>query len=138
MSASVTSISSTPSSAGSTAGATLGMGSDEFMLLLLARLRNQNPLEPMEDKDFLGQVAQLNTLQELQKVNNTLKSFSISSQLADAADLIGKVVGYRGDDGLLHEGQVSSASLSAEQVLVWMTGQSIPLSQVLHVRAADA
>lgn len=45
---------------------------EQFMQLLLAQLRNQNPLEPMDNSEFMGQMTQLNSLQELQKMNDSL------------------------------------------------------------------
>jgi flagellar basal-body rod modification protein FlgD len=61
------------SSASQTAGASVpGVDGSAFMEVLLAQLRHQNPLEPMDDKELIGQMAQLNSLQELQKINTTL------------------------------------------------------------------
>ncbi len=48
--------------------------SGAFMKMLLAQLRHQNPLEPMDDKEMIGQMTQLNSLQELQKINSTLQT----------------------------------------------------------------
>jgi flagellar basal-body rod modification protein FlgD len=52
----------------------LSMDGGEFMMILLAQLRNQNPLEPMDDKQMIAQMAQLNSLQELQKINASLST----------------------------------------------------------------
>lgn len=60
-----------PSTAAATPAAQPVMG-EQFMQLLLAQLRNQNPLEPMENSEFMGQMTQLNSLQELQKMNDSL------------------------------------------------------------------
>jgi flagellar basal-body rod modification protein FlgD len=60
-------------SASQTADASVpGVDGSAFMEVLLAQLRHQNPLEPMDDKELIGQMAQLNSLQELQKINATL------------------------------------------------------------------
>ena len=53
-----------------------GMDGDAFMMILLAQLRNQNPLEPMDDKELIGQMTQLNSLEELKKINTTLNSLT--------------------------------------------------------------
>lgn len=50
------------------------MDGGEFMMILLAQLRNQNPLEPMDDKQMIAQMAQLNSLEELQKINASLST----------------------------------------------------------------
>jgi flagellar basal-body rod modification protein FlgD len=49
-----------------------GVDGSEFMQILLAQLRHQNPMEPMDDKELIGQMTQLNSLQELQKISATL------------------------------------------------------------------
>jgi flagellar basal-body rod modification protein FlgD len=51
-----------------------GMDSGAFMQVLLAQLRHQNPLEPMNDQQMIGQMAQLNSLEELQKINSSLET----------------------------------------------------------------
>jgi len=50
-----------------------GMGSSEFMMILLTQLRHQNPLEPMDDRELISQMTQLNSLEELKKINTTLE-----------------------------------------------------------------
>ncbi len=49
------------------------MDANAFMLVLLAQMRHQNPLEPMDDKEMIAQMTQLNSLQELQKIRLTLE-----------------------------------------------------------------
>ncbi|MGB9640208.1 MAG: flagellar hook assembly protein FlgD [Anaerolineales bacterium] len=46
-----------------------GFDANAFMMILLAQLRNQNPLEPMDDKELIGQMTQLNSLEELKKIS---------------------------------------------------------------------
>jgi len=45
------------------------LGQDEFMKILVAQLRNQDPLTPMEDKDFISQMAQFSTLEQMESLN---------------------------------------------------------------------
>lgn len=59
-----------------------GMGGDEFMTILLAQMRHQNPLEPMDDKELISQMTSLNSLSELQKINATLMMLVQSIQYA--------------------------------------------------------
>jgi flagellar basal-body rod modification protein FlgD len=51
-----------------------GVDNGEFMALLLTQMRNQNPLEPMDDNQMIAQMAQLNSLSELQKINANLEA----------------------------------------------------------------
>lgn len=52
-----------------TASGLSGFDANAFMMILLAQLRNQNPLEPMDDKELIGQMTQLNSLEELKKIS---------------------------------------------------------------------
>jgi flagellar basal-body rod modification protein FlgD len=72
----VSSISSSTGAGGRQAASNAGLSALDggaFMEVLLAQLRHQNPLQPMDDKDLIGQMAQLNSLQELQKINSALE-----------------------------------------------------------------
>lgn len=58
---------------------------EQFLVLLTVQLSTQNPLEPMSDRDFFAQLAQLGTVQGLDSVNGTLEA-------SQTASLIGKTV----------------------------------------------
>ncbi len=58
---------------------------DTFLRLLTVQLANQNPLEPMNDRDFFAQMAQLGTVQGMDKLNK-------SAEITQAAGMLGKQV----------------------------------------------
>lgn len=58
---------------------------ETFMRLLVVQLTNQNPLEPMSDRDFFAQMAQLGQVEGLNNVQDSL-------DMTQAASLIGKNV----------------------------------------------
>lgn len=111
-----------------------GMGSDAFMQLLLVQLRNQNPLEPMQDKDLMAQITQLNSLQELQKINTGLQTLSKSNQLTEAAGLIGKQVEVETSVGQSQTGLVTGVSLVKGEVLLWLGDKTYPLEALVTVK----
>ncbi len=55
-------------------GGLSGFDANAFMAILLAQLRNQNPLEPMDDKELIGQMTQLNSLEELKKISRGIET----------------------------------------------------------------
>lgn len=59
-----------------------GFDANAFMAILLVQLRNQNPLEPMDDKDLIAQMAQLNSLEELKKISAGIETLIQLSQAA--------------------------------------------------------
>jgi len=66
-----------------------GLGKDAFFKLLMTELTNQNPLSPMESKDFVSQLTQFSSLEQLNSLNNTLASLGEIYLLSQAAQFIG-------------------------------------------------
>lgn len=84
------------------------MGKDEFLRLFVTRLQNQDPLSPMQDEDFIAQMAQFSSLEQLYNMNQNLQSAlttngqlsqSISNTMSTA--LIGRTVCVSTDQVLL-------------------------------------
>ena len=63
-----------------------------FMSLLVAQLRNQDPLSPATNEDFIAQLAQLETLDESKKMSNSLAAIVSTQEFSSASTLIGKSV----------------------------------------------
>ncbi|MBI3186448.1 MAG: flagellar hook assembly protein FlgD [Gammaproteobacteria bacterium] len=80
------------------------LGQDEFLELMTTQLRNQDPMEPMDNGEFLAQIAQFGTVNG---VNELLVSFQDlaanlqSSQALQASNLIGHQVLVEHDEGYL-------------------------------------
>jgi flagellar basal-body rod modification protein FlgD len=64
----------------STTGSKQQIDSTEFMTLLVTQLQNQDPMNPMDQQAFMGELAQIQSVSELQKIGDTLTS--IKTQLA--------------------------------------------------------
>ncbi len=47
------------------------MGRDQFLHILMTQLANQNPLEPLQDKDFIAQMAQFSSVETMQEMSKT-------------------------------------------------------------------
>src|SRR4051794_10049131 len=87
-----TTTTGTNSKTSSALGAAAGMGKDDFMQLLIAQLKNQDPMKPMEDKDFVTQLAQFSSLEASEKITQQMEELTGSQMLVQAATLIGKQV----------------------------------------------
>lgn len=71
------------------------LGKNEFMDLMIAQLKNQNPLEPQDNGEFISQLAQFSSLEEMQKlsgsVDDVVSQFR-STQALQASAMVGRTV----------------------------------------------
>ena len=85
------------------------IGQDQFMQLLTTQLRNQDPLEPVKQQDFLGQLAQFSQLQGIEKLNTNFAESLKFQQLSQGGSLVGSRVEYTNAQGESKTGVVDSA-----------------------------
>lgn len=109
--AAATSTASTPAASSSDLSAALGgsasaLGEQDFLTLLVAQLKNQDPLSPQDNTEFVAQLAQFSTLQATMGINTSLDTLSTQTTgLENTANvsLVGKVATVKGslvtDDG---------------------------------------
>ncbi len=72
--------------------ATQSLGKDEFLKLLLTELRYQDALDPMKDKEFIAQMAQFSSVEQMVNLTNSFTAFAAESKRGAALDLLGKRV----------------------------------------------
>jgi flagellar basal-body rod modification protein FlgD len=83
------------------------LGQDEFLKLMTTQMTHQDPSKPMENGDFLAQMAQFGTVSGIQDLQDSFKNFaaSISSdQALQASSLVGRYVSAPSSQGLLSFG----------------------------------
>ena len=63
------------------------MGSDAFLQLLVTKLKNQDPTNPQTDTDFIAQLAQFSSLEQLTSINKSVQDLSliVSTLMAERA-----------------------------------------------------
>lgn len=103
-------------------GAKEGAGlQDQFMTLMLTQMKNQDPLKPMENGDFLAQLAQFNTVSGIQELQQSFSNFAASmqgSQALQASSLVGREVLVPGDSLQL----AATGGVAGEAALPYSTG----------------
>ena len=80
------------------------LGQDAFLTLMITQLKNQNPLEPMKNQEFLAQLSQFTTasgVQDLKKSFDSLGTSLQSNQALQASSLVGRDVLISSDKGYL-------------------------------------
>jgi flagellar basal-body rod modification protein FlgD len=123
-------INAVSTSASNTAGASAmkqatGLDKDDFLQMLVAQLKNQDPLNPQDSSAFVAQLAQITQVEQTYNINTNLQSLMAAQNSANslsAASLIGKVVSAQGSQVALTSGTPSTLNFTlptdAKQVTV--------------------
>mgnify|MGYP001500450916 FL=1 len=73
------------------------LGKDEFLKILMAQLQNQDPLNPMEDKEFIAQMANFSSLEQMMNLSSSFEKFVANQNISPViqySHMIGKQVDY--------------------------------------------
>lgn len=123
-------------SAKTTTRNTGNLGKDDFLNLLITQLRYQDPLQPADNTQFIAQMAQFSSLEQMQNMNTSISS-------TKAFGLIGKYVTANVTDTTTNEtksvsGTVSSVKIDSGKASVVVNGQSIAIENVTEVTDGEA
>ena len=105
------------------------LGPDAFLKLLITELRFQDPLNPMNDREFMTQLAQLSSLEATQ--NLQLSSQALG--LMQSAAFVGKKVEIIDPDGQIIVGVVDEVQFENSAPVLVVEGQRVGLENVLRV-----
>lgn len=84
---------------------------EDFLTLLVAQLQHQDPMNPMDDKEFTAQIAEFSSLEQLTNISDGIDTMNESDSRQDmssAVNLIGKDVRAEGGSLSIKEGEVST------------------------------
>lgn len=102
-----------------------------FMNLLVTQLRNQNPLEPMDNAEMTSQLAQISQLEQLEKANGTFAKILAAEEGRYAASLLGKQVTFVPDGTSTSvTGQVSGVGHIGEDLFLLVGDQAVALGAI--------
>jgi flagellar basal-body rod modification protein FlgD len=112
----------------------------DYMKLLVAQLQNQNPLEPLDNKDMSSQLAQFSQLQQLEGMNSSFAKVLDSVRRSYAASLIGKNISFEAEtitgEKELRSGQVNQVcNGTGGEVLLVVGTDTVNLEDVLIVQS---
>lgn len=113
---------------GLNAAASAGLSMEDLLRVLLTELTHQDPLKPVENKEFLTQIAQFSSLDASQRLNQSLESLLALQSINQSVGLLGKTVAANTALGLV-TGQVSALSLVDGEPRLTITtqgGQVVP------------
>jgi flagellar basal-body rod modification protein FlgD len=116
-----------------------GIGMQDFLKILLTQLTFQDPLKPMDNQEFMAQIAQFTSLEQTQQTNRKLDALLSTQASLQSVGLIGRTVDVSTTSGVA-TGTVQTIDLSGSTpslTLLTTTGStltSISLSQITGIR----
>ena len=131
---------STPSSILNTQSASdrAKFNQEDFLKMLTAELTNQDPLEPLSNHEFLGQLASLQSLESTAALTDGIESLRKFQQMASASNMIGKFIRGVTAEGETVTGMVERVILDPKQGIQLMVGgHSLPIDAIRELRAEE-
>lgn len=108
------------------------LGKDDFLKILLMQLTHQDPTKPMEDKEFISQMAQFSTLEQMTKMSNEFTKLQNVLTNSQAINLIGKEVAIRIGEEVI-TGKVEEVS-GYEYPQLLVNGKYYDMSKIEKIR----
>jgi len=124
------------------------LGKDEFMKILMTQLQHQDPLSPMDDREFISQMATFSSLEQMINMTNSIDML-VQSQLVSPviqySHMIGKEVSYQAYDQETGEKlavEKSSVAAVSQQdgwaILELANGEKIYADSVIQISDPNA
>ncbi len=120
------------------------LGKDDFFKLLLAQLKNQDPLKPMDGTDFAVQLAQFSSLEQLSNINTEIKNLADKQAFTNRAyavgllgrDVVAKKITSENKESTTEtiSGPVTGVRLEKNEVYVSLGGVEVSLSDVISIQ----
>jgi flagellar basal-body rod modification protein FlgD len=109
---------------------------NDFLKLLTVQLSQQDPMKPMDDSQFMGQMAQFTSLQQTKEMSNSLSAMKSSTDLSSASSLIGRRVTVTSKSGDI-VGNVTGVDASTGTAEIEIGGSLYDLSALKRIDPAS-
>ncbi len=107
---------------------------DAFLQLFVTQLQNQDPMSPLEGHEFIAQLAQFSSLEQLTSLNSSFEDNLKFQQLTEGSKFIGKkATFFDSASGGLGEGIIQGANTDGSTISVVIENRNIPISNVTGI-----
>jgi len=100
------------------------LGKDDFLKLFVTQLQHQDPMNPMEDSDFMGQMASFSSLEQITNLAAANDRIATSLSSTGAITLIGRTVTYTDGNEQIHTGKVEKVTTTDGKPFLTVDGTS--------------
>lgn len=110
------------------------LGKDDFLRILTTQLAHQDPSSPLQDKDFIAQMATFSSLEQMTNLNKAFDKFA-GSQMSQYAAVIGKEVSWTPDDATASKTGVVTGVSSQDGNYFYIVGnEKVPMENVTEIK----
>lgn len=116
----VSSVTGNGTSSSTSSGGAQSLDMNSFMKLLTTQLQNQDPTNPTDNSQMIAQLAQFSSLQGISQLNTTVSGFQStlqSSQIMQAASLVGKAAIVKGNTAYMYNSTAADGTTKASGIL---------------------
>ncbi len=107
---------------------------DQFLQILVAELSSQNPLDPLDNGQFMQQLVGLQSLEQTAALTDSLKTFQRFMQMSSGSSMIGRTIRGLNTASQSVEGVVSRVVLEGDTVLLMVGQNRVPINSVIEIR----
>jgi flagellar basal-body rod modification protein FlgD len=107
---------------------------DAFLQILVAQLRYQNPMSPMDQDQFMTQMTQITALEQIMNLNKNMELLLKMEELSLSAGLVGRQVTVAGEDGGEVEGTVEKLVVDDNGLKLVINGTPYDYDMVKEIR----
>jgi flagellar basal-body rod modification protein FlgD len=98
------------------------MGKDQFLKLFVAQLQHQDPMSPMNDSEFMGQMASFSTLEQVSNLAAANERVAANLTSSNAIGLIGRTVSYVDENDEIKTGTVEKVTTAGGKPTLTVSG----------------
>jgi flagellar basal-body rod modification protein FlgD len=112
------------------------LSQNDFFKLLITQMTSQDPMNPLSNAEFMGQMAQFSSLEQSKTLSADISKMRSEQQLLQANTLIGRDVDVTTSEGLVTTGTVTGVAIDNGTPQVIVNGASYGMDKILTIAPA--
>jgi flagellar basal-body rod modification protein FlgD len=109
------------------------LGQDDFLNLLVTKMKSQDPMNPQSDEDFIAQMAQFSSLEQSKTMSSDMATLKTQQEVLTANGLIGRNVSVTDGKNQIAQGMVTSVSTGDGSPQVMINGAPYSLDSISSI-----
>ena len=119
-----------------TSGISSQVATTDFLTLLTIQLQNQDPIDPVKQEEFIGQLSQFSMLEGVENLNASFENMLKLQEISQGLDLVGKQVDYLDtESGEIQTGRIDELFVDQGVVNLMVNGLPVSVDLIAGVKA---